>query len=96
MQDGEENTWVNADNCIGRGGCYSVCPAEGAIEIEVVSESKPCEPMVQHYLKLRCLTNIELTFTFGSSCISFRISHTHSIRSSSCHGAQSVWLCNPN
>jgi len=25
-----------------------VCPAEGAIEIEVVSGSKTCEPMVQH------------------------------------------------
>jgi hypothetical protein len=25
-----------------------VCPAEGAIEIEVVSESEICEPMVQH------------------------------------------------
>jgi dihydroorotate dehydrogenase (fumarate)/dihydropyrimidine dehydrogenase (NAD+) subunit PreA len=47
MQDGEKHTWINADNCIGCGGCYSVCPAEGAIDIEVVSEPQSCEPMVQ-------------------------------------------------
>jgi dihydroorotate dehydrogenase/NAD-dependent dihydropyrimidine dehydrogenase PreA subunit len=35
MQPGEKHTWVQADDCIGCGGCYSVCPAEGAIEIMV-------------------------------------------------------------
>jgi heterodisulfide reductase subunit A-like polyferredoxin len=37
MQPGDAATWVEPGNCIGCGGCYSVCPAEGAIEIEVVS-----------------------------------------------------------
>jgi len=36
MQDGEDATWVQAENCIGCGGCYSVCPVEGAIEISIV------------------------------------------------------------
>jgi dihydroorotate dehydrogenase (fumarate)/dihydropyrimidine dehydrogenase (NAD+) subunit PreA len=36
MQDGEDHTWVKEENCIGCGGCYSVCPVPGAIEITVV------------------------------------------------------------
>ena len=35
MQEGSENTWVQEDNCIGCGGCYSVCPVPGAIDIMV-------------------------------------------------------------
>ncbi len=35
MQDGDEATWVKTENCIGCGGCYSVCPVNGAIEISV-------------------------------------------------------------
>jgi dihydroorotate dehydrogenase (fumarate)/dihydropyrimidine dehydrogenase (NAD+) subunit PreA len=35
MQDGEDATWVKTENCIGCGGCYSVCPVKGAIEISV-------------------------------------------------------------
>ena len=36
MQDGDDATWVKTENCIGCGGCYSVCPVKGAIEISVV------------------------------------------------------------
>jgi dihydroorotate dehydrogenase (fumarate)/dihydropyrimidine dehydrogenase (NAD+) subunit PreA len=46
MQDDEKNTWVKTENCVGCGGCYSVCPAEGAIEIEQ-TEHVPA-PMVHH------------------------------------------------
>lgn len=35
MQPGEEATWVRDENCIGCGGCYSVCPVEGAIDIHL-------------------------------------------------------------
>ncbi|GAB4255659.1 MAG: 4Fe-4S binding protein [Deferrisomatales bacterium] len=35
MQDGEAAPWVRTDHCVGCGGCYSVCPAEGAIDIYV-------------------------------------------------------------
>jgi len=35
MQDGENATWVKEDNCIGCGGCYSVCPLPGAIDIMI-------------------------------------------------------------
>lgn len=35
MQDGEDETWVQEDNCIGCGGCYSVCPVPGAIDIVI-------------------------------------------------------------
>ncbi len=37
MQPGDEATRVATDNCIGCGGCYSVCPAKGAIEIYTAS-----------------------------------------------------------
>ncbi|NQU14822.1 MAG: tRNA-dihydrouridine synthase [Desulfobacteraceae bacterium] len=33
MQDGEDHTWVKEENCVGCGGCYSVCPVAGAINI---------------------------------------------------------------
>jgi len=33
MQEDEKNTWVKEENCVGCGGCYSVCPEHGAIEI---------------------------------------------------------------
>jgi dihydroorotate dehydrogenase (fumarate)/dihydropyrimidine dehydrogenase (NAD+) subunit PreA len=35
MRDAEDHTWVQAENCFGCGGCYSVCPVEGAIEVYV-------------------------------------------------------------
>jgi dihydroorotate dehydrogenase/NAD-dependent dihydropyrimidine dehydrogenase PreA subunit len=35
MQDGGEKAWVREENCIGCGGCFSVCPVPGAIEIRV-------------------------------------------------------------
>jgi NAD-dependent dihydropyrimidine dehydrogenase PreA subunit len=35
MQPGGEHTWVQQDNCIGCGGCYSVCPVPGAIAIAI-------------------------------------------------------------
>jgi dihydroorotate dehydrogenase (fumarate)/dihydropyrimidine dehydrogenase (NAD+) subunit PreA len=35
MQDGDDATWIKTENCIGCGGCYSVCPVKGAIEISV-------------------------------------------------------------
>jgi dihydroorotate dehydrogenase (fumarate)/dihydropyrimidine dehydrogenase (NAD+) subunit PreA len=35
MQPGDEHTWVQAENCIGCGGCYSVCPVPGAVDITV-------------------------------------------------------------
>ena len=46
MQDDENNTWVKTENCVGCGGCYSVCPAPGAIEIEPTDTV--CTPMVQN------------------------------------------------
>ncbi len=36
MQPGENSTWVRQENCIGCGGCFSVCPVPGAIEIRPV------------------------------------------------------------
>ena len=33
MQQGEGHTWVDTKSCIGCGGCISVCPTPGAIEI---------------------------------------------------------------
>ncbi|MEF8888493.1 MAG: 4Fe-4S dicluster-binding protein [Desulfohalobiaceae bacterium] len=33
MQEGEGSTWVKEENCVGCGGCYSVCPVHGAVEI---------------------------------------------------------------
>jgi dihydroorotate dehydrogenase/NAD-dependent dihydropyrimidine dehydrogenase PreA subunit len=35
MQSGSERPWVQEQNCIGCGGCYSVCPVHGAIQISV-------------------------------------------------------------
>ena len=35
MQPGEQATWVKEENCIGCGGCYSVCPVPGAITISI-------------------------------------------------------------
>jgi dihydroorotate dehydrogenase (fumarate)/dihydropyrimidine dehydrogenase (NAD+) subunit PreA len=35
MQPGDENTWVRDGNCVGCGGCYSVCPISGAVDIAV-------------------------------------------------------------
>lgn len=35
MQAGDEHTWVQAENCIGCGGCYSVCPVPGAVNISI-------------------------------------------------------------
>jgi dihydroorotate dehydrogenase (fumarate)/dihydropyrimidine dehydrogenase (NAD+) subunit PreA len=39
MQDGEDRVWVKSENCTGCGGCYSVCPSRGAIEIVTAAES---------------------------------------------------------
>lgn len=36
MQDGGDKVWIDKRNCIGCGGCYSVCPVSGAIEINIV------------------------------------------------------------
>lgn len=33
MQDGGKTNWVKEENCVGCGGCYSVCPSHGAIDI---------------------------------------------------------------
>ncbi|MBI9091045.1 MAG: tRNA-dihydrouridine synthase [Desulfobacterium sp.] len=33
MQQGDGNVYVREENCVGCGGCYSVCPVKGAIEI---------------------------------------------------------------
>ncbi len=46
MQDDKDNTWVKTENCVGCGGCYSVCPALGAIEIEPTEAEYA--PMVHH------------------------------------------------
>jgi dihydroorotate dehydrogenase (fumarate)/dihydropyrimidine dehydrogenase (NAD+) subunit PreA len=35
MHDSEDKTWVQEENCVGCGGCYSVCPVPGAIEIRI-------------------------------------------------------------
>ncbi|UCG66700.1 MAG: tRNA-dihydrouridine synthase [Deltaproteobacteria bacterium] len=35
MQQGREHTWAKEDNCIGCGGCYSLCPVPGAIDIVI-------------------------------------------------------------
>lgn len=34
MQSGEKTVGVKTENCIGCGGCYSVCPVPGAIDIQ--------------------------------------------------------------
>jgi dihydroorotate dehydrogenase (fumarate)/dihydropyrimidine dehydrogenase (NAD+) subunit PreA len=44
MQDDENHTWVKTENCVGCGGCYSVCPAPGAIEINPLETT--CAPVV--------------------------------------------------
>jgi len=33
MQPDEENVFVKEENCVGCGGCYSVCPVKGTIDI---------------------------------------------------------------
>ena len=33
MQAGKTHTFVQAENCVGCGGCYSICPIPGAIDI---------------------------------------------------------------
>jgi Fe-S-cluster-containing hydrogenase component 2 len=38
MQPGGEYTWIQEENCIGCGGCYSVCPVAGAINISIAGE----------------------------------------------------------
>lgn len=52
MQDGDETTWVKVENCVGCGGCYSVCPVPGAVEIYTTSDPAEstgvCEPTIQH------------------------------------------------
>jgi dihydroorotate dehydrogenase (fumarate)/dihydropyrimidine dehydrogenase (NAD+) subunit PreA len=35
MQEGDEHPSVQEDHCIGCGGCYSVCPVPGAIDIRI-------------------------------------------------------------
>ena len=35
MQQGDNTTFVQKENCVGCGGCYSVCPVSGAIDIMV-------------------------------------------------------------
>ena len=35
MQDGDGKVWVQEDNCVGCGGCLSVCPVAGAIDIMI-------------------------------------------------------------
>lgn len=35
MQDSGEKVWVQEDNCVGCGGCLSVCPVPGAIDIMI-------------------------------------------------------------
>ena len=39
MQEDEKNTWVKEENCVGCGGCYSVCPEHGAVEIVKVQSA---------------------------------------------------------
>ena len=36
MQSGENTPWVERAHCVGCGGCYSVCPVNGAVVIEAV------------------------------------------------------------
>jgi dihydroorotate dehydrogenase subfamily 1 len=38
MQDGGDKAFVRQENCIGCGGCFSVCPVPGAIEMHPVGE----------------------------------------------------------
>jgi dihydroorotate dehydrogenase (fumarate)/dihydropyrimidine dehydrogenase (NAD+) subunit PreA len=33
MQDGGDKVWVQEENCVGCGGCLSVCPVPGAVDI---------------------------------------------------------------
>ena len=33
MQDGGDRVWVQEENCVGCGGCLSVCPVSGAVDI---------------------------------------------------------------
>ena len=35
MQDDDAKVWVQQDNCVGCGGCLSVCPVPGAIDIMI-------------------------------------------------------------
>ena len=35
MQDDDAKVWVQQDNCGGCGGCLSVCPVPGAIDIMI-------------------------------------------------------------
>lgn len=35
MQDDGESVWVQEDNCVGCGGCLSVCPIAGALDIMI-------------------------------------------------------------
>jgi NAD-dependent dihydropyrimidine dehydrogenase PreA subunit len=38
MQDDGDKVWVQEKNCIGCGGCYSVCPTPGSIDIIIQDE----------------------------------------------------------
>jgi dihydroorotate dehydrogenase (fumarate)/dihydropyrimidine dehydrogenase (NAD+) subunit PreA len=33
MQQGDETVYVKEENCVGCGGCLSVCPVDGTIEL---------------------------------------------------------------
>ncbi len=35
MQDGGDRLWVREDRCVGCGGCLSVCPVAGAVEVVI-------------------------------------------------------------
>jgi NAD-dependent dihydropyrimidine dehydrogenase PreA subunit len=35
MQNNGEKVWVQEDDCVGCGGCFSVCPTPGAIDIMI-------------------------------------------------------------
>ena len=35
MQDDDAKVWVQQDNCVGCGGCLSVCPVPGAIDVMI-------------------------------------------------------------
>jgi dihydroorotate dehydrogenase (fumarate)/dihydropyrimidine dehydrogenase (NAD+) subunit PreA len=36
MQQGEDTVYVKEQNCVGCGGCLSVCPVKGTIEMKQV------------------------------------------------------------
>jgi Fe-S-cluster-containing hydrogenase component 2 len=44
MQEGEEQPRVREKNCIGCGGCFSLCPVHGAIDISVMDSLKKVFP----------------------------------------------------